>query len=72
MKSSGQTANSGKAWFVQTYAQFAIKRITSSETKLYYCFEPLSKQDVEQLADLICSPLSSEPYETLKCHNLYK
>jgi len=58
--------DSAKAWFAQTDAQFAIKRITSSETKFYYCVAALSKEDAEQLADLICSPPSSEPYETLK------
>ena len=51
---------------MQTATHFAIKCIISSKTKFYYWVAFFSKDNAEQLADLICSPPSSEPYETLK------
>jgi len=41
--------DSAKAWFTQTDAQFAIKHITSTETKFYYCIAVLLKGDTENL-----------------------
>ena len=39
--------DSAKTWLLQTDVQFAIKHITSSETKFYYCVAALSKDDAE-------------------------
>ena len=41
--------DSAKAWIMQTNAQFSIKRITSTETKFYYCVAALLKGVAENL-----------------------
>ena len=57
---------SAEAWFVQVEAQFALKGVTSSSTKFYYCISSFSQNTANQVLDLIKSPLSSDPYQALK------
>ena len=47
-------------------AQFAIKAITCSLTKFYYCIAALGKADAAQVVDLIKCPPEELPYESLK------
>ena len=58
--------DSTEAWFVQVEAQFALKGVTSSSTKFYYCISSFSQNTANQVLDLIKSPLSSDPYQALK------
>jgi len=58
--------DSAEAWFVQVEAQFALKGVTSSTTKFYYCVSSFNQETANQVLDLIKSPPSSEPYEALK------
>ena len=58
--------DSAEAWFVQVEAQFALKGVTASLTKFYYCVSSFNQETANQVLDLIKSPPSSEPYEALK------
>ena len=58
--------DSAEAWFVQDEAQFALKGVTDSSTKFYYCVSLFNQETANQVLDLIKSPPSSEPYEALK------
>ena len=58
--------DSAEAWFVQVEAQFALKGVTVSLTKFYYCVSAFNQETANQVLDLIKSPPSSEPYEALK------
>ena len=53
-------------WFAQTEALFAIRGVTSSLTKFYYCVATLTKADAAQVVDLIEYPPEEELYESLK------
>ena len=57
---------SAEAWFVQVEAQFALKGVTASLMKFYYCVSSFNQETANQVLDLIKSPRSSEPYEALK------
>ena len=58
--------DSAEAWFVQVEAQFALKGVTTSLMKFYYCVSSFNQETANQVLDLIKSPPSSEPYEALK------
>ena len=58
--------DSAEAWFVQVEAQFALKGVTTSLTKFYYCVSSFNQETANHVLDLIKSPPSSEPYEALK------
>ena len=58
--------DSVETWFVQVEAQFALKGVTASLTKFYYCVSSFNQETANQVLDLIKSPPSSEPYEALK------
>ena len=58
--------DSAETWFVQVEAQFALKGVTASLTKVYYCVSSFNQETTNQVLDLIKTPLSSEPYEALK------
>ena len=58
--------DNARVWFVQTQAQFAVRGVTSSLTKIYYCVEALNHADAAQVVDLIEFPPEENPYESLK------
>jgi len=58
--------DSAETWFVQVEAQFALKGVTASLTKFYYCVSSFNQETANQVLDLIKSPPSSEPYEALQ------
>ena len=58
--------DSAEAWFIQTEAQFALKGVTASSMKFYYCVSSFNQETANQVLDLIKSPPSDEPYEALK------
>ena len=57
---------SAEAWFIQVEAQFALKNVTVSSTKFYYCVSSFNQETANQVLDLIKSPPSTEPYGALK------
>ena len=59
-------ADSAEAWFVQVEAQFALKGVTVSLTKFYYCVSSFNQGTANQVLDLIKNPPSADPYEALK------
>ena len=46
-------ADNPGVWFAQMEAQFAIKAITCSCTKFYYCLAALGTADTAQVVDLM-------------------
>ena len=42
-------ADNAQVWFAQTETQFAIKGVTSSLTKFYYCVKALGRSDAKQI-----------------------
>ena len=58
--------DSAEAWFVQVEAQFALKGVTASSTKFYYCVSSFNQETANQVLDLIKNPPSSDSYEALK------
>ena len=59
-------ADNAGVWFAQTEAQFAVKGVTSSLTKFYYCVGALGCADTAQIVDLIEFTLDLLPYQSLK------
>ena len=57
---------SAEAWFIQVEAQFALKGVTASSTKFYYCVSSFNQETANQVLDLIKSPPATGPYEALK------
>ena len=53
-------------WFAQTEAQFAVRGLTCSLTKFYYCIAALGRADAAQVVDLIKFPPEELPYQSLK------
>ena len=51
---------------MQVEAQFALKAVTASSTKFYYCVSSFSQETANQVLDLIKNPPSSDPYKALK------
>ena len=58
-----------EAWFHQTEAQFALKGVSVSTTKFYYCISAFNRETAVQVLDLIRSP-PADPYEALKARLL--
>ena len=58
--------DSAEAWFIQTEAQFALKGVTVSLTKFYYCVSAFNQETANQVLDLIKAPPVEGPYEALK------
>ena len=56
-------ADNSRVWFAQTEAQFAVRGLTYSLTKFYYCVTALGRAEV---VDLIEFPPDELPYESLK------
>jgi len=52
--------DSAETWFVQVEAQFALKGVTDSLTKFYYCISLFNQETANQVLDLIKSPPSSD------------
>ena len=57
---------SAEAWFIQVEAQFALKGVTTSSTKFYYCVSAFNQDTANQVLDLIKSPPAVGPNEALK------
>ena len=49
-------ADNACVWFAQTEAQFAVRNLTCSLTKFYYCVAALGHADAAQVVDLIEYP----------------
>ena len=58
--------DNARVWFVQTEVQFAVRGVTSSLTKFFYCVEALNHADAAQVVGLIEFPPEENPYESLK------
>ena len=50
-------ADNELVWFAQTEAQFAVRGLTCSLTKFYYCVTALGRADAAQVLDFIKFPL---------------
>ena len=59
-------ADKALVWFAQTEAQFAVKVLTCSLTKFYYCVAALGRADAAQVVDLIEYCPDELPYESLR------
>ena len=57
---------SSEAWFIQVEAQFALKGVSSSSMKFYYCVSAFNQDTANQVLDLIKSPPTAGPYKALK------
>ena len=51
---------------MQVEAQFALKGVTASSTKFYYCVSSFNQETANQVLDLIKNPPSPDSYEALK------
>ncbi|XP_072142010.1 uncharacterized protein [Dermacentor andersoni] len=54
------------AWFLQAEAQFQVAGIRSQASKFHYAVAPLSPAAIDEVADLLNSPLSAATYDDLK------
>lgn len=54
------------AWFAQTEAQFALRDITSDDTKYYYVVSALDANTATRALSIISSPPAQNKYEKLK------
>ena len=59
-------ADNAHVWFTQTEAQFAVRSLTCSLIKFYYCIAALGRADAAQVVDLIEYPPDELPYESLR------
>ena len=66
VKLSSFWASNPKAWFAHSDAQFAVRSVTQSLTKFYYCVSVLTEEVASQILDLIADPPSSDPYGALR------
>lgn len=53
-------------WFLQVESQFSISSIKSEVTKFHYIVASLDSEIAESISDLLCKPLSQQPYKDLK------
>ena len=58
--------DAAEVWVAQADAQFAIRNLTSSKTKLYHAVAVLPQEVASQILDLIRAPLSGDPYSVLQ------
>ena len=58
--------DAAKVWFTQVDAQFSIRSITVSKTKLYHMVAFLPQEVAFQILDLIQAPPPGDPYEVLR------
>ena len=58
--------DSVEAWFIQVEAQFALKGVTASSTKFYYCVSSFNRETANQVLDLIKSPPSPDPLQSFE------
>ncbi|XP_037573022.2 uncharacterized protein LOC119455671 [Dermacentor silvarum] len=54
------------AWFLQAESQFQVAGIRSQASKLHYAVAVLSPAAIDEVADLLNTPLSTAAYEDLK------
>nr|XP_050033488.1 uncharacterized protein LOC126530085 [Dermacentor andersoni] len=54
------------AWFLQAEAQFQVAGIRSQASKFHYAIAALSPAAIDEVADLLNSPLSAAAYDDLK------
>ena len=59
-------ADQSDIWFAQAEAQFALRNITSSLTKYYHVTTTLPQEIATSVLDILRSPPTENPYETLK------
>ena len=55
-------ADNAHLWFAQTKSQFAVRILTCSLTKFYYCVTALGHAGAAQVVDLIEFPPDRLPY----------
>ena len=55
-----------EVWFAQADAQFAIRTVTVSKTKLYHAVAVLPQEVALQILDLIRAPPAGDPYGVLR------
>ena len=58
--------NRAELWFTHAEAQFVIKQITCSKTKFAHALTMLDTKTADLVMDLLKTPPTVEPYETLK------
>lgn len=59
--------NDPRVWFVQVESEFAIRRVTSQETKYAYVVSALPPETALEVRDILLkSPKGDTPYDTLK------
>ncbi|KAL1466665.1 hypothetical protein MTO96_042579 [Rhipicephalus appendiculatus] len=54
------------AWLLQAKSQFQVAGIRSQATKLHYAVMALSPTAVDEVADLLSTPLSANAYDNVK------
>lgn len=55
-----------RTWFMQTEAQFNLRRITVDDTMYYHVLAALDQDTASRLLDLIANPPTENKYEALK------
>ena len=58
--------NDPVVWFAQVEAQFLTRNITSQSTQFAYVISSLPPEIAQEIRDLLLSPPSDHPYDTLK------
>ena len=54
------------AWFAQAEAQFALRNITTDDTKYYYVVSALDSTTATRAQSLLASPPTADKYEAIK------
>ncbi|KAL1429169.1 hypothetical protein MTO96_016613 [Rhipicephalus appendiculatus] len=54
------------AWFLQAESQFQVAGIRSQATKFHYAVAALTPTAIDEVADLLSTPLSANAYDDLK------
>ncbi|XP_064463067.1 uncharacterized protein LOC135373972 [Ornithodoros turicata] len=53
-------------WFSQVECQFHLAGITSQSTRYFHVAAALPPDVANEVTDILCAPLSTDPYDTLK------